>query len=147
MRNRKHRIALSLALCAVTAAAQAQQLYRCGNTYSQTPCAIDAKPTRLHQGTAPDKAPGVGFELCEAAARAAVATPEPASARVVPLGQRVSEVIQYAGQPLSVHRLDLTIDAKTEYGMFSGAIAYSCWLSEDQARVLQFGPRRLSARK
>jgi hypothetical protein len=132
-----------LALVAIAPTANSQQLYKCGNTYSQTPCAADAKPRRLHQGAAPERAPGEsGFELCAAAGRSAVATPEPESARGQPLGQRVSEVIQYAGQPLSAHRYDLTVDAKSQYGVFSGPVAYSCWLSEDQARVLQFVRRR-----
>lgn len=132
-----------VALFVLAPSANSQQMYKCGNTYSQTPCAADAKPARLHQGTAPDKAPGAsGFELCAVAAKNAVGTPEPESARVQPLGQRVSEVIQYAGQPLSAHRYDLTVDAKTQYGVFSGPVAHSCWLSEDQARVLQFGRRR-----
>ena len=131
------------ALFVMAPSAQSQQLYKCGNTYSQTPCATDAKPTRLHQGAAPDKAPGAsGFALCAIAAKSSVGTPEPESARVQPLGQRVSEVIQYSGQPLPAHRYDLTVDAKTQYGVFSGPVASSCWLSEDQARVLQFGRRR-----
>lgn len=130
----------SLTLASV---AHSQQLYKCGNTYSQTPCATDAKPTRLHQGAAPEKPPGAsGFELCALEAKSAVGTPEPESARVRQVQQRVSEVIQYSGQPLSSHRYDLTVDARTQHGVFSGPVAYSCWLSEDQARVLQFGPRR-----
>lgn len=132
-----------LAVFALAPSASAQQMYRCGNTYSQTPCAADARPARLHQGAAPDKAPGLsGFDLCAATATGAVGTPEPQSARVQPLGQRVAEVIQYAGQPLATHRYDLTVDAKTPNGVFAGPVAYSCWLSEDQARVLQFGRRR-----
>mgnify|MGYP001765465668 CR=1 FL=1 len=132
-----------LAIFAIAPAAHSQQLYRCGSTYSQTPCAAGAKPTRLHQGAAPDKVPGAsGFELCAVAARNAAGTPEPESARVQPMGQRVAEVVQYSGQPLPAHRYDLTVDAKTQYGVFSGPVAYSCWLSEDQARVLQFGRRR-----
>ena len=122
-------------------AVQAQQLYRCGNTYSQTPCAADAKPARLHQGTAPDKAAGPsGFELCSAAALKAVRSPEPESARVQPVGERVSQVIEYASKPLASHRYELTVDAKTRNGVYSGPVAFSCWLSEDQARVLQLGP-------
>jgi hypothetical protein len=58
------------------------------------------------------------------------------------VGQRVTEVIQYAGQPMPAHRYDLTLDSKNTYGVYTGPIPYSCWLSEDQARVLQFGPRR-----
>ncbi len=134
----------SIVLCAPLAApAQSSSLYRCGNTYSQTPCAADAQPARLHRDAAAERpAVATGFDLCAAAARRRVESPEPESARIVPIGARTSEVITYAGQPLSAHRYDLSIDAKTAYGVFSGPVAYSCWLSEDQARVLQFGPRR-----
>lgn len=137
------RAAWLLGSLTLASAAHAQQLYKCGNTYSQTPCATDAKPSKLHQGAAPEKAPGAsGFELCALTAKSAVGTPEPESARVRQVQQRVSEVIQYSGQALPSHRYDLTVDARTQYGVFSGPVAYSCWLSEDQARVLQFGPRR-----
>lgn len=135
---------LLLGLCAAASPAPAQQLYRCGNTYSQTPCSSEAKPARLFQGATPEKAPGLtGYELCAASAASRVATPEPESARIEPLGQRVSEAIQFAGKPLAAQRYDLTVDAKTSYGVYSGPVAYSCWVSEDQARILQFGRRRL----
>jgi hypothetical protein len=135
--------ALLLSLCAATLPVQAQTMYRCGNTYSQTPCSADAKAAKVSPGEAPDKAARLqGYELCAAAAPGKAATPEPESARVQPLGQRVSEVIQYAGQPLSTHRYDLTVDAKSQYGVYTGPVAYSCWVSEDQARILQFGRRR-----
>jgi hypothetical protein len=134
---------LVLGLCAITLHAQAQQMYKCGNTYSQTPCSSETKPTRLFQSATPDKEPGLtGYELCAATAPGKVVTPERESARVQALGQRVSEVIQYAGQPISAHRYDLTIDAKTQYGVYSGPVAYSCWVSEDQARILHFARRR-----
>ncbi len=134
-------VAIAALSFALAPAVRAQQLYRCGNTYSQTPCAADAKPTRLHQGSAPEKAAGpAGFELCSAAAVKAVRSPEPESARVQPVGERVSQVIQYAGKPLAAHRYDLTVDAKNRGGVYAGPVAFSCWLSEDQARVLQLGP-------
>lgn len=134
---------LLIALLAVAAPAAAQQLYRCGNTYSQTPCSAEARPARLFQGQAPEKAPGpTGFELCAAAAGAKVSAADPDGVRVQPLGPRVSEVIQFAGQPLSAHRYDLAVDTRTAYGGYAGPVAYSCWVSEDQARVLQFGLRK-----
>lgn len=135
--------ALFIVLFAVCAPVAAQQLYRCGNTYSQTPCSAEARPARLFQGQAPEKAPGpVGFDLCAAAAGAKASASEPGSVRVQPLGARVSEVIQFAGQPLSAHRYDLAVDARAAYGASAGPVAYSCWVSEDQARVLQFGLRK-----
>ena len=134
-----HRAVLSLSLLALAVPAIAQQLYRCGNTYSQTPCAADAASRSVYSGAAPARAPGLsGYELCVAHAVKYVASPEPESARTMPVGQRKTEVIQYAGKSVAAHRFDLAVDAKTAYGVYSGPMLYSCWLSEDQARMLQF---------
>ncbi|MCR5882422.1 hypothetical protein LRS03_05915 [Rhizobacter sp. J219] len=119
------------------------QMYKCGNTFSQTPCAPDAVAKSTAPSAAPDAAAGVtGYELCAAAARKMVRSPEPETARIQPIGERRSEVIQYAGKPIATHRYDLAIDAKTQYGVFSGQQPYACWLSEDQRRVLQFSSTR-----
>ncbi|MBL0726450.1 DUF4124 domain-containing protein [Piscinibacter sp. HJYY11] len=120
--------------------ASAQQMYKCGNTFSQTPCAPDAVARPVQPSAAPETPAGglAGYELCAAAARKMVRTPEPETARIQPIGERRSEVIQYAGKPIATHRYDLSVDAKTPYGVYSGLQPYACWLSEDQRRVLQF---------
>jgi hypothetical protein len=128
-----------LCIATVSGLATAQQLYKCGNTYSQIPCAADAAPKKVFSSSAPAKAAGsTGYELCAAHAVKTVLSPEPETARTAAVGQRKAEVIQYAGQSIVSQRFDLTVDAKTQYGVYSGPIAYACWLSEDQARVLQF---------
>jgi hypothetical protein len=123
--------------------ASAQQMYKCGNTFSQTPCAPDAVAKPVQSSAAPGAADELsGYELCAAAARKMANSPEPETARIQPIGERRSEVIQYAGKPIATHRYDLAIDAKTQYGVFSGLQPYACWLSEDQRRVLQFRSTR-----
>ncbi|WP_341887252.1 hypothetical protein [Variovorax sp. YR752] len=135
--------AVALLLAASAGGAAAQTMYRCGNTYSQTPCAPDAVPQRGHADAATEKAGGAqGYDLCASHAPESVETPEPQSARVQQVGPRKAEVIQYAGQPIAAHRYDLTVDAKTAYGVYSGPRPYACWVSEDQRRILQFAPRR-----
>lgn len=128
---------------AVPGSAPAQTLYRCGNTYSQVPCAPDAV-ARTGRADAPAEKTGgpQGYELCASHATTAVESPEPQTARVQQVGLRRAEVIQYADKPVASHRYDLSVDAKTAYGVYSGPQPYSCWLSEDQRRVLQFAPRR-----
>jgi hypothetical protein len=117
----------------------AQQMYKCGSTFSQTPCSPDAVAKPVQPSAVPDGPAGVtGYELCAAAARKMIPSPEPETARIQPAGERRSEVIQYAGKPIATHRYDLVVDAKTSYGVFSGLQPYACWLSEDQRRVLQF---------
>lgn len=128
----------AVALLAHMGVVSAQQMYKCGSTYSQTPCGPDAAPKTLSSGAAPDSPPGFsGYALCAAAARKFHGGPEPESARIQPIGERKSEVLQYAGKAMATHRYDLGIDAKTQYGVYSGVRAYSCWLSEDQQRILQ----------
>lgn len=123
--------------------ASAQQMYKCGSTYSQTPCAPDAVAKPVQSSAAPDAPAGLtGYELCAASARRMVNSPEPESTRIQPIGARRSEVIQYAGKAIATHRYDLAVDAKTPYGVFSGLQPYACWLSEDQRRVLQFSSAR-----
>ena len=121
----------------------AQQMYKCGSTYSQTPCGPEAAVKTLPPGAAPESPPGLsGHELCAATAKKSYGGPEPDSARIQPLGDRKSEVIQYAGKSIAAFRYDIAMDTKTQYGVYSGAKPYSCWLSEDQRRVLQFAPFR-----
>ena len=133
----------AVALITHMGAVSAQQMYKCGSTYSQTPCGPDAAPRPMSSGAAPDSPPGLsGYKLCAAAARKYYSAPEPESARIQPMGQRKSEVLQYAGTTIAAHRYDLSIDAKTEYGVYSGMRPYSCWLSEDQRRLLQFALSR-----
>ena len=136
-------IALAL-LCGLASPVVAQQaLYKCGSTYSQTPCASNAETPRVRPDAVPDKPAGPsGYELCAAFAPTGVGSPEPETARVQRVGELRTEVIQYAGKSVATRRYDLLVDAKTKYGVYSGPQPYSCWLSEDQLRVLQFGVRR-----
>jgi hypothetical protein len=62
-------ITLSALWLATSAApTAAQELYRCGNTYSQTPCGANAATVRSHGDAVADTAPGPrGGELCSAA--------------------------------------------------------------------------------
>lgn len=132
-------IAFSFAvLCACSVPAQSQQLYRCGNTYSQTPCAPDAAPARISAGAAPEPAPGAaGKELCAKEGVAQMSFPDPESTRIRSVTRAGSEVIQYAGKPIAVRKYMLTLNTKSEVGAYTGDRTYLCYLSEDERRVLK----------
>jgi hypothetical protein len=118
------------------------QVYRCGSTYSQTPCAPDATAKNIRPGAAVTRGPGMwGYELCAARAPSETGSPEPETARVRQVGDRRIEVIQFAGRPVAAHRYDLHVQAKTANGVYGAPVIYSCWLSEDQARLLEFARR------
>lgn len=128
----RHAIGVLLLVCAVNAAV-AQTLYKCANTYSQAPCSDQAQALRVYTAPASQPDPGPrGFALCVSKLPVAQAV------RARAEGTRRVEVIRYAGQAMAAQRFDLVIDAR-DSGL--GPTAYRCWLSEDQARVLQFEPR------
>ncbi|MBC7956290.1 MAG: hypothetical protein H7Y33_10525 [Cytophagales bacterium] len=122
----------------------AQPLYRCGNTYSQTPCAPDAAPARISAGAAPDQASGAsGKDLCATEGVAQMRFPDPESTRVVAVAKGGAEVIQYAGKPLASRKFNITLNTKNEVGAYMGERVYVCYLSEDERRVLKVdSPRR-----
>ncbi len=131
--------------CGLAGPVCAQQMYKCGSTYSQTPCGSDAEVKRARPDAVADKPANVGpigYELCVASAPRLVGSPEPESARVQRVGEMRTDVITYAGRSVAARRYDLTVDFRTTYGVYSGPQPYSCWISVDERRVLQFAPRR-----
>lgn len=136
-------LAAGSGLLLLAASAIAQPLYRCGNTYSQTPCAPEAKPARISSGAAPDQPEGLqGKELCAAEAPRLLGLPDPYSARIESLAKGETEVIQYAGQPIAARKVHLTINARNSAGAYAGEQAYLCYLSEDERRILRVAPSR-----
>lgn len=128
-------IALS-AFFAVASHATAQNLYRCGNTFSQTPCGQDAKAVRTAPSTA--SAPSVikGKELCESAAPQSLGLKDPESTRFRTVRGK-AEVIQYAGQPVVAVKYAMGVNTRNQYGAYTGEVTYHCFLSEDEQRLLQ----------
>ena len=134
-----HGIAVLLAMAAFPALASAQQMYRCGSTYSQTPCGPTATATRTPSDVPPDKAAGSqAGAACTAQAPQLLNVPDPTALRVLSTSASRAEVIQYSGQPVVALRYDLRISTVSPAGVWLAARAYSCFLSEDQQRILKF---------
>ena len=132
-------IALTAIALLLPTFAGAQALYRCGNTYSQTPCAANAAPVRARADSVADSAPGPkGGELCAAAAAKMLHLPDPESVRIESVEKAPAEVIQYADKPTAAHKYIVSINAKNVYGAYEGTRAYACHLSEDERRILKF---------
>lgn len=72
---------MALSVVCAPLVGRAQATYRCGNTYSQTPCSTGAAPAAIHKdvAAAPAAAVGgvapVGVELCKRAALAGLKDP------------------------------------------------------------------------
>lgn len=131
------------ALCAWPTATLSQQLYRCGNTYSQTPCAPDAAPARISADAAPEQAAGSsGKELCASEGVAQMQFSDPQSTRIRSVVKAGAEVIQYAGKPIAARKYHITLNTRNEVGAYVGDRVYLCYLSEDERRVLKVDAHR-----
>lgn len=118
-------------------------MYRCGSTYSQTPCGPTATATRTFSDIAADKAAGPqAGAACAAQAPQVLNVPDPSGLRVLSTSASRAEVIQYSGQPVVALRYDLSISTVSAAGVWLAARPYSCFLSEDQQRILKFEIRR-----
>jgi hypothetical protein len=117
-------------------------MYRCGSTYSQTPCGPTATATRTPSDIPADKAAGSQGAACAAQAPHLLNVPDPAALRVLYSSASRAEVIQYSGQPVVALRYDLSISTVSPAGVWLAARAFSCYLSEDQQRILKFEVRR-----
>lgn len=131
---------VGMALAATAASAQA--LYRCGNTYSQTPCAgAEQPPRRVYADPVAEPASGAaGSELCDAEAQRVVGASDPNGVRIRFAAASRAEVITFAGRPLAVRRHALTIEVRGADGLFTAPQPWACDLSEDRRRVLRFAP-------
>jgi hypothetical protein len=128
-------------LCCASMSVGAQQLYKCGNTYSQTPCGADAQQKKVFSA-APDAPAGTGganlsgYDLCVARATDKIRGPNPDAIRVQPVGTRVAEVTTHAGQSVMAHRYQFDVQILQNSGVYGPPVRWSCWVSEDQRRVL-----------
>lgn len=148
--SRLHHRALSnlrrpLLACCIAAAstlAGAQTMYRCGNVYSQTPCASDATTVRPRANTVADAAPGAqGADLCSATAVRELALDDGAPVQIASVAKAPAEVIQYADKPTATRQYLVNLKVKNATVVYAGPRTYTCNLSEDERRVLRFRPR------
>jgi len=132
-----------IALAAFAPAAGAQQLYRCGNVYSQTPCATDATPVRARSDSIADSAPGArGADLCGATAMKEIHADAEGPVQVGSVTKAPAEVIQYADKPTATRKYIVDLNIRGAYTGYGGPMRFACHLSEDERRVLKFGATR-----
>lgn len=130
------------ALLSFCAAAGAQTMYRCGNTFSQTPCGGDAKAGPVPRGG--EGAPANAAEAARMRARPCLAelaqrvgVDGPAALNIGRMeGPRV-EAIEIKGEKLVVRTFEFTALARNAYGGQSPGARFTCHLSEDEQRVVR----------
>lgn len=132
-------LAAGIAAVLVAPAAVAQKLYRCGSTFSQTPCGSDAAeihtPKFNAAGSAADTA-GTG-KACAASLRAKGAFADPEAVRVDNVTAGTAKVIEYNYVQIIAREYGLTVSVKNKDGEYGDTRSFTCVTSEDGQRVLE----------
>jgi hypothetical protein len=140
--NPCRRSLIAACIASASALAGAQTMYRCGNVYSQTPCASDAAAVRPRVNAVADAAPGPqGADLCTATAVRELALDDGAAIQIASVAKAPAEVIQYADKPTATRKYLVDLKVKSAAVVYDGPRSYACNLSEDERRVLRFRPR------
>jgi len=125
-----------LLLCLLPALASAQQLYRCGNTFSQKPCGTDATTVRVPGAAVPTAGGGSPGQVCGQRVIASMSA-QGGSAQIDSVQTAGTEVIQYAKQSVAAHLYAVTLSRIDSQGRSLGQVTVQCYLSEDDQRVLR----------
>lgn len=143
-----------LATALLASSAQAQTMYRCGSTFSQTPCGSDAKsvrvsPSDLSSDTvakqavlAAQKQPApsqeviaANIETCERRIRTAMKDPDAAR---ISEGARGGPSVEYEdGRSYPVVRYFFKVNGKNGYGGYVGDKLYVCVYDLGEKRIVR----------
>lgn len=139
-----------LALLFLSRAAHAQA-YRCEAggrvVFQQAPCPegrrVDGNRAGPPSGTASAASaspPPRGAALCEAHARASTTFADPASVTVGAIRFQGARGLRVHQELIAARAYSMRINARGPLGGYEGERVYECLLSEDEARLLGFGP-------
>lgn len=138
--------ALTILLFLLTAFAQAQGIYRCGNNFTQQPCGADAKvvqvaPVKLAAMKAlPDNPPAdsvieANKLACVAAIRSGMKDPE--SARMGTARRSGADVDYFNGRSFHVVTYTVNANGKNSYGGYTGEKLHICSFDPDEKRIIR----------
>lgn len=122
--------------------AQAQHFYRCGNTISQIPCGVDAKPVSSHKGFS---APVTGDSsdrttnmttACIEWLRRMPAWKDRDSVKVQNVSRGKTDVETIDGVPAIIVRYTASVNAKNSYGGYTGEKLAVCYANEQETKIV-----------
>lgn len=138
MRTRTLAQAGAAALLLACSAAGAQQVYRCGNTYSQKPCDANAAPAQVYRDTAASPPPGGGGqEQCGRAALKASGQPREGEVALQSVSPAAADTLKVGAETIEVRRHDVTLVQRNAKGDEVDRRTMRCVTSYDGARVLR----------
>lgn len=130
---------LSLLFFFCAATALAQQMYKCGNTFSQTPCAADAqvlgKPAPVDK-PASEETKTKMYAACEVALRDNPGWKDATSVRVESIVRAKVAQREILGQQTQVRQYLGNVNAKNSYGAYAGARTFACFVDIAESQVL-----------
>lgn len=139
------RAALAVTMLFLVACANAQGVYRCGNTFSETPCGPDAKvliappaaPAKLERpADIPPSAEKIEANkaVCEKKTREAMKDPE--STKIKSVSRGGTALQRLAGRVFYGISYNMNVNAKNSYGGYTGEKLYNCVFSLDETTFL-----------
>ncbi len=133
------RVAVVFAVALACGSAHAQ--YKCTGadgkvTFQQAPCAGGTPLRPTANGAEPPRIGGKA--LCEMYARKTSFFKDPESIRLVLVGYAGARTVAIGGHVVVSRSYSLLINGKNSYGAYGGETLYTCFLSQDEQRVLQF---------
>lgn len=128
--------------------AHAQKLYRCGSTFSQTPCGADAQEIKAAGVPQPIPQPALGSltperyaevrAMCERGIREQPAWKDPDSVKIrsIVRGTRTIAVTFESGRRRAVAPWYVTVNAKNGFGAYAGERLAECYFDPDEKTLL-----------
>lgn len=151
MKIQKKLLALALtfdvviaAMCALPATALSQQMYRCGNTFSQQPCGPEATTIKSHGvlqpsvATGPENAEKVARmkDLCREMLIRVPDWKDRDSLKIGEIYRGQAEVRTINGSAQVVRLYVTRINGKNSYGAYTGEKGAACYANEHETKVL-----------
>lgn len=133
----------------LTSAVQlAHAVYKCGNTYSQTPCATDARKIELQSeqisgnSVAPNTSPAQieqNMKLCERALREVPNWKDRESLKLSPIKRLPKTMVaEIKGQKREVILYTSNINGKNSYGAYQGEKIAACYFDLKDEKFLDY---------
>ena len=124
----------------------AQNVYKCGNTYSETPCATDAKPmdSGLIKPQAPRVAPSAekvqrNMDLCKSVLRSSLKDPNSAQIKDETRLSKLMDGVNFSTfERFPAVGYSMQVNAKNSYGGYTGYKTGICYFDLAEEKIKSY---------
>lgn len=138
-----NRFFLCLLVAGTSVTCQAQTLYRCANTFSQTPCGTEDQTTFKARGSDPGAVQSHADRVssmkaaCETWIRTVPAWKDRGSVIISEITRGESTVTKVDGVSAIVIPYYAKVNAKNSYGGYVGETVYICHANAQESRIIR----------